>query len=61
MTETYLSDLQLGNRYGVHRSTIWRWINTDDQFPQPVNLSPGCTRWKLSQIESWENSKSSAA
>lgn len=61
MTETYLSDLQLAKRYGVHRSTIWRWIKTDVRFPAPINFSPGCTRWKLSQIEAWEKSGSTAA
>ncbi|TKW67168.1 MAG: AlpA family phage regulatory protein [Paracoccus denitrificans] len=26
-------------------------------FPQPVKLTPGCTRWKLSEIEAWEAAK----
>lgn len=60
MTETYLTDLQLAARYSVHRSTIWRWISSDARFPPPINLSPGCTRWKLSQIEEWELDMESA-
>lgn len=61
MAETYYSDYQLSVRYSVHRSTLWRWAKTDPTFPQPVKLSPGCTRWKLSEIEAWDASKSQAA
>lgn len=61
MAETYISDTQLAARYGVHRSTPWRWAKTDPAFPQPVKLSPQCSRWKLSAIEAWENSRKDAA
>ncbi|MCA0857278.1 helix-turn-helix transcriptional regulator [Phaeobacter italicus] len=57
MAETYLSDTQVAARYGVHRSTPWRWAKTDPFFPKPVPLSPGCTRWKLCQLEAWETEK----
>ena len=54
MQETYLSDTQLSQRYGVHRATPWRWAKTDPNFPKPVKLSSQCSRWKLSEIEAWE-------
>ncbi|TPE47166.1 AlpA family phage regulatory protein [Amaricoccus solimangrovi] len=57
MPEHYLADVQPAARYGVHRSTPWRWTKTDPTFPQPIILSPGCTRWKLSDIEAWEEQK----
>jgi len=60
MADTYLSDIQLAARYNVHRATPWRWVQTG-QFPKPVNLTPGCTRWKLSDIEAWEASRKTAA
>ena len=53
-----LSDKQVATRFGVHRMTPWRWVKTDPTFPQPVKLSPGCTRWKLADIEAWEFAKS---
>ena len=59
MPETYLSDLAISARFGVHRMTPWRWVKTDATFPKPVKLSPGCTRWKLSEIEAWEAAKAS--
>lgn len=60
MAEIYLSDTQLAARYNVHRATPWRWAQ-DGRFPKPVSLSPGCTRWKLSDIETWETSRSNDA
>ena len=59
--ETYLSDIQLAARYSGHRTTPWRWAKADPTFPKPVTLTPGCTRWKLSEIEAWEASRATAA
>ena len=59
--ETYLSGIQLAARYSVHRTTPWRWAKSDPTFPKPVTLTPGCTRWKLSEIEAWEASRATAA
>lgn len=57
MPHTYLSDQQVAARYGVHRSTPWRWVKADSSFPEPVTLTPGCTRWKLADLEAWEAAK----
>ena len=51
--ETYLSARQIGARYAVHHLTPRRWPD----FPKPICLTPGTTRWKLSEIEAWENVK----
>ncbi|MEX3314613.1 helix-turn-helix transcriptional regulator [Sulfitobacter sp. PS-8MA] len=61
MPDTFLSDTQVATRYGVHRSTPWRWAKTDENFPKPVMLSPGCTRWKLADLETWETAKKGGA
>jgi prophage regulatory protein len=60
VAETFLTDIDLAARYGVHRSTPWRWAKTDPNFPKPVTLSPGCTRWRLSELEIWERNKRSS-
>jgi len=52
----FLSDEQLAKRYGVSRSTIWRWLRKGD-FPSPVKLGPGCTRWPLDDVQAWEAEK----
>ena len=49
----YITDNQVAERYGVSRTTPWRWA-AEGSFPKPYKLSPGCTRWKLSEVESWE-------
>jgi len=56
----YLTDSQIAKRYGVTRQTVWRWANSDPLFGKPIKLSPGCTRWKLSEIEAWEASREAA-
>ncbi|MHC9236614.1 helix-turn-helix transcriptional regulator [Pseudooceanicola sp. 502str34] len=57
----FLTDKQVGERYGVSRVTIWRWKKTDPTFPNPVNLSPGCVRFRISDLEAWEASKANVA
>lgn len=53
----YLSDKRVAERYGVARGTPWRWVKSDASFPSPVELTPGCTRWNLEDLESWEQNK----
>ena len=57
---TFLSDTQLAARYGTHRGTIWRWVQAG-RFPEPVKLTPGCTRWKSSDVEAWEAEREGVA
>lgn len=57
----YLSDKQVAERFSVTRHTIWRWHRFDPTFPRAISLSPGCTRFRLSEIESWEASKAKVA
>ncbi|MEC9388073.1 MAG: AlpA family phage regulatory protein [Pseudomonadota bacterium] len=59
-TEKYLSARELASRYQVSLVTPWRWAKKDS-FPSPVKLGPGCTRWKLSEIEAWEASRGATA
>jgi predicted DNA-binding transcriptional regulator AlpA len=52
--ECFLSDLDVAKRYGVSRPTVWRWRKTNPDFPDPVLISPGTTRWKLSDLLAFE-------
>lgn len=56
----YLSDKQLAERYGVTRPTIWRWVK-ERELPEPLKLAPRCTRWRLHEIEAWENNRPARA
>lgn len=53
----YANDQSLAARLSVSRQTIWRLVKSDPTFPKPIRLTPGCTRWLLSEIEAWEASK----
>jgi len=55
----YFSDSQIAKKYGVHRSTLWRWVKTGN-FPKPVKLSPGCTRWAENLVNEWESKRKQA-
>lgn len=56
----YVSDQNLAGRYSVSRQTVWRWLKTDPTFPKPISLSPGCTRWRLDEVERWEAARRAA-
>jgi prophage regulatory protein len=56
----YVADVALAARYSVSRNTIWRWTEKGE-LPQPLKLSPGCTRWRLSDVEAWEASRNKGA
>jgi len=57
MPDTYLTDNDLAARYRIHRVTVWRWQNSQPGFPKAIKLTTGCTRWKLSDVEAWEQSQ----
>ena len=48
-TSLYLNVAQVAERYGVSTDTVWRWSRNGD-MPKPVKLSPGSTRWRLSDL-----------
>lgn len=56
----FLSDHQVGARYGASRATVWRWLKNNPAFPRPVSLSPGCSRWSIAALEAWERQTASA-
>lgn len=56
----YISDKQLAQRFGVHRTTLWAWVR-DNGFPSPVRLSEHCTRWRLADVEQFEAERAAEA
>ena len=51
----YLSVQQVADRLGVSTDTIWRW-KRNRTFPAAVRLGPKMTRWRLSDIVTFEAS-----
>ncbi len=52
--ETFLSDIEVAKRYGISRASVWRWVKNNSKAPKPIKLSPGTTRWKLSELVEFE-------
>ena len=49
----YLDEKQLCAYLGISRSTIRSWMITHG-LPRPVHLAARCVRWRLADIEAWE-------
>jgi len=52
--EQYLSDRQVAIRFTISKATVWRWHDNNPDFPRRVKLSPGTSRWKLSELVLFE-------
>jgi len=57
----WLSDDEVAARYRVTAPTVWRWVKKVAEFPKPVKLSPGTTRWKMDDLMAWEEFRAEAA
>ena len=54
--EYLFTDKQIAKRLGISRATTWRWVKKGD-FPKPIKISDGCTRWRKTDLEKWESDK----
>ena len=48
----------VAKRYNVTRATIWSWMS-QGRIPQPMRITPGCSRWSLEDLRAWEDEKRS--
>lgn len=51
-----LRDVDLAKFFGVHRATIWRWVE-NGQLPRPVKLSRQTTRFRRDDIAAFERAR----
>ncbi|MGC3873800.1 helix-turn-helix transcriptional regulator [Halomonas sp. GXIMD04776] len=54
---TWLAAKQVASRYEVGIATVWRWARDRQDFPKPKRLGDNCTRWRLADLEQWENER----
>jgi len=54
---SFLRDIEIAIRYQVSRPTVWRWVK-QGKFPKPIKLCGGSTRWRLIDLEAWEQAQS---
>ena len=50
----FLTVEEVAQRYGVAKATVWRWVKNDPNFPEPIKLSPGTSRWTEEQLRVFE-------
>lgn len=48
----------VARRYQVQPATVWAWMQ-QDKVPQPMRLTPGCSRWSVADLKKWEDQKRS--
>lgn len=46
---------KVAERYGVTKHTVYRWMRSRLDFPQPIKLPSGVLRWKITSLEEWES------
>lgn len=51
-----LRPAEVAKTLGVHRCTLWRWIQ-DDAFPRPVKLGRNAIGFRRSDIAAWVDSR----
>ncbi len=52
--ERYLTVRDVAQRFAISVQTVWRWAKERPEFPTPVELSPGTTRWRMSDLIAFE-------
>lgn len=52
--EAFLAVGQIMQRYGIGRATVWRWVKVNPDFPEPMKLSSGISRWRQSDLVAFD-------
>lgn len=50
----FLRVREVADLLGIGVSTIWRWLKRNPDFPRPVHLSNGSTRWRVADLEAYD-------
>ena len=48
-----IKDKEAAQILGIGRSTLWAWVKSHPNFPQPQKDGPRCTYWLRSTIEAY--------
>jgi prophage regulatory protein len=61
MKPEYVSDKEAAIRFAVTRNTIRKWVRVNPEFPRPIKLSEGCTRWRVADLDAWASKQMEGA
>lgn len=50
--DRFIADVEAAHLVGVARSYPWK-LAARGEFPRPVKITKGCTRWRLSDVQAW--------
>ncbi|SDL66294.1 transcriptional regulator, AlpA family [Paracoccus chinensis] len=57
----YLSVKQVSERLGISIPCVWNWSGNGPysvpDFPKPYKLGPHMVRWRIDEIQAWEESR----
>ena len=59
MVSILLTDAQVAELLGISRPTVWRYVHQLKDFPRPIKLSAGCTRFRRSEVEAFVDQRAS--
>ncbi len=51
--QRFLRDVDVAEMLGIGQSTVWVWAR-EGKIPQPVKISRRCVRWRMSDLQEWE-------
>lgn len=52
--ERYLSVQDVARRYAISIQTVWRHTKHNPDFPKPIKILNGSTRWRMTDILAYE-------
>lgn len=58
--ERYLSVRDVADRYAISIQTVWRHTKHNPDFPKPIKILTGSTRWRVSEILAYEAARQEA-
>ena len=50
------TDHHLANHLNCSRSQVWALTKKSPNFPKPIRITEGMTRWRWADVAAWENS-----
>ncbi|WP_394270644.1 helix-turn-helix transcriptional regulator [Qipengyuania sp.] len=52
---------QVAEKLTISKASVWRYAARDPEFPKPIKLSPGCSRWRADEVDAWLETRERAS